>query len=141
MPRLPQKIQITILNFEKHLDENKFRKSWSYLKVDYNFLQDFIARGLSGEAIVLFQFLLLTAFRQRNARLTINTTSITGQLGLNKGQITPLLNTLFSSNFIDLEGRNIRYNKVKEGKVIKSSNLSGEEISQQLKLIRIGGDS
>jgi len=127
MPRLPKKVTVRIKDFNRYKDSSKYKKTWRYLKIDSDMLDELHFQGLDLKESMVFMRLLLIAFRQRSEVLTVFLDTFKHLLD----DFEPVLRTLERHNFIKLGQGNIIYNNIKEGR----ESLTNGEIKDGLKLI------
>lgn len=142
MARLTEKpIKIRIKNFDRYFDQNKFKKSPRYIIVDTDLLEEFENRGLNERQMIIFQKILIAAFKQRSDTVSMYLCRIT----VSARGITQELNDLISNNFIELIEYKRSKENIREGNLEENAaaNLSGlpqelgsEVIALEMKKIR-----
>jgi hypothetical protein len=104
---------------------------------------------LSCEAKILYQYLLLTALRQRKGSVSVYKDHISTLLTIHKGAVKGPLNELKDNDFIRLRGHiySIEKNKRECEKKETATNplnggggLSAKEISEEIKKLRLGSN-
>lgn len=85
MSRIPEKVSLKIINFKNYYQENRFKDSHKYLKVDFELMDKLLQDGgLDAIEMIIFMRLILIAFRQRS--------SLEGKLkGISTAQFLPFI--------------------------------------------------
>jgi hypothetical protein len=147
--QIPKKIKIEILNYDKYNQNNKFRDSARYLKVDFEFLESLLFNSeLNAEDAILFQIIMLTSFRQQASTIIVPMSALAKFMP----HPWPILKRLVLNDFIYLSTYNIiKLNKIKLKTSAEQKNegvdlghlearppLTHEEISAEIKKISQG---
>jgi len=112
MPKLPNKINIIIKDFERFCETNKYQKSWNHLKIDLALRNEWKFRGLTNNEAYTFENLLLIAFRQRDKNLCL----FLADLKHIDENLYQILKTLERHDFIEIPWGKVKNNKIKEDK-------------------------
>ena len=107
MAKLPNHIYLKIKNFEIYFNNNKFKDSYWFLKVDWEFLDEMHLRGLTCSESMAFMRLLLVALRQRCDRISLFCDRFEPFIP----DFEIVLRRLISKDFIELD-KDIVFNKL-----------------------------